>query len=105
MLTDKASGLIHVLGAYDAWSARLIEDAGFEAVYLSGFGAAASMAALPDLGLLSLTQMTQHAEAMSAAVSIPVIADADNGYGNPNNVRLCVQSYERAGVAALQLED
>jgi 2-methylisocitrate lyase-like PEP mutase family enzyme len=105
MLTKDPSGLIHVLGAYDAWSARLIEHAGFDAIYMSGFGAAASVAALPDIGLLTMTQMAQHADTMSAAVSIPVIADADNGYGNLNNVRLCVQSYERAGVAALHLED
>jgi 2-methylisocitrate lyase-like PEP mutase family enzyme len=105
MLTRESAGIVHVIGAYDVWSARLIEHAGFDAIYMSGFGAAASVAALPDIGLLTMTQMAQHADAMSAAVAIPVIADADNGYGNLNNVRLCVQSYERAGVAALHLED
>lgn len=104
-ITDPAGGLLHVLGAYDAWSARLMEWAGFEAVYLSGFGAAASSSALPDIGLLTMTEMAQRAEAMCSAVKVPVIADADNGYGNANNVGRCVRFYEQAGVAALQLED
>jgi len=104
-LTDPTCGLLHVLGAYDAWSARLMEWAGFEAVYMSGFGVAASACALPDLGLVTMSEMAQHAEAMCGAVRVPVIADADDGYGGVNNVRRCVQHYERAGVAALQLED
>jgi 2-methylisocitrate lyase-like PEP mutase family enzyme len=104
-LIDPTDGLLHVLGAYDAWSARLMEWAGFEAVYMSGFGVAASSWAVPDLGLITMSEMAQHAEAICSAVRVPVIADADNGYGGINNVRRCVQYYERAGVAALQLED
>jgi 2,3-dimethylmalate lyase len=104
-LTDPDRGPLHVLGAYDAWSARLMEWAGFEAIYMSGFGVAASACAVPDLGLLTMSEMAQRAEALCSAVRVPVIADADNGYGGVNNVRRCVQHYERAGAAALQLED
>lgn len=104
-LTDPAHGPLHVLGAYDAWSARLMEWAGFEAIYMSGFGVAASSCAVPDIGLITMSEMAQQAEAICGAVRVPVIADADNGYGGVNNVRRCVQHYERAGVAALQLED
>jgi 2-methylisocitrate lyase-like PEP mutase family enzyme len=82
-----------------------MEWAGFEAIYMSGFGVAASACALPDLGLVTMSEMAQRAEAMCGAVRVPVIADADDGYGGINNVRRCVQHYERAGVAALQLED
>jgi len=92
-------------GAYDALSARLVEAAGFDAVYLTGFGASASLLGRPDIGLLTLTEMAGHAGRLAASVSVPVIADADTGYGNPLNVIRTVQEYERAGVAALHLED
>ncbi|MFN0027319.1 MAG: oxaloacetate decarboxylase, partial [Acidimicrobiales bacterium] len=92
-------------GAYDALSARLVELAGFEAVYMTGFGASASLLGRPDVGLLSGTEMAAHAARLCAAVGVPVIADADTGYGNPLNVIRTVQDYERAGVAALHLED
>jgi 2-methylisocitrate lyase-like PEP mutase family enzyme len=82
-----------------------MEWAGFEAIYMSGFGVAASSCAVPDIGLITMSEMAQQAEAICGAVRVPVIADADNGYGGVNNVRRCVQHYERAGVAALQLED
>lgn len=98
-------GIVIAPGAYDALSARLIEQAGFEAVYLSGAGLAHSRLGSPDLGLLTLSEMADAAAAICDAVSLPVIADADTGYGNALNVRRTVRAYERAGVAALQLED
>ena len=74
-------------GAFDGLSARLIEEAGFDAVYMTGFGAAASVLGRPDVGLLTMTEMVEHARQISQAVSpLPVIADADTGYGNPISV-------------------
>src|SRR5919197_243656 len=92
-------------GAYDALSARLAEQAGFGAVYMTGFGASASLLGRPDVGLLSFAEMADHARRIVAAVGVPVIADADDGYGNPLNVRRTVREYEAAGVAALHIED
>ena len=92
-------------GAYDALSARLIELAGFDAVYLTGFGASASLLGRPDVGLLSGAEMVDHARRLVQAVDVPVVADADTGYGNPLNVIRTVREYEQAGVAALHLED
>ncbi len=92
-------------GAYDALSARLVEQAGFEAVYLTGFGASASRIGRPDVGLLSATDMVDQVRRLVDAVDRPVIADADTGYGNAINVVHTVRAYEQAGVAALQLED
>ncbi len=92
-------------GAYDAWSARLIEQAGFPLCYLTGFGASASHLGAPDIGLMTGSEMADLAARVAGAVSIPVIADADTGYGNALNVRHTAQAYRRAGVAAMQLED
>ena len=92
-------------GAYDAWSARLIEQAGFPLCYLTGFGASASHLGAPDIGLMTGTEMAGLAARVAGAVSIPVIADADTGYGNALNVRHTARAYRRAGVAAMQLED
>jgi 2-methylisocitrate lyase-like PEP mutase family enzyme len=92
-------------GAYDALSARLAEQAGFGAVYMTGFGASASLLGRPDIGLLSFGEMVDHARRLVQAVGIPVIADADDGYGNPLNVLRTVREYEAAGVAALHIED
>ena len=92
-------------GAYDALSARLIESAGFDAVYVTGFGSAASLLGRPDVGLLGLGEMADQVRRVVAAVDVPVVADADTGYGNAINVIRTVQEYERAGVAALHLED
>jgi 2-methylisocitrate lyase-like PEP mutase family enzyme len=94
-----------VPGAYDALSARLIEQAGFRAVYMTGFGASASLLGRPDVGLLSFAEMVDHARRLVQAVDVPVIADADDGYGNDVNVRRTIQEYEAAGVAALHIED
>ena len=79
-------GITMAPGAYDAFSAKLIEAAGFEAVYMTGFGTAASTLGYPDIGLLTLTDMVTNAKRIADAVAIPVIADADTGYGNHLNV-------------------
>lgn len=92
-------------GAYDALSARLIETVGFPAVYMTGFGTAASRLGRPDVGLLTMSEMVDQAHRIVEAVERPVIADADTGYGNPINVIRTVQEYEQAGVAAIHLED
>jgi 2,3-dimethylmalate lyase len=92
-------------GAYDALTARLVEEAGFPAVYMTGFGTAAARLGRPDVGLVTMTEMVDTAKRMNEAVSIPVIADADTGYGNPINVIRTVREYEAVGVAAIQIED
>jgi carboxyvinyl-carboxyphosphonate phosphorylmutase len=92
-------------GAFDALSAKLIEAVGFKTVYMSGFGTAASIFGVPDIGLLTMTEMVGNAKRISDAVGIPVIADADTGYGNHLNVIRTVEEYEKAGVAALHIED
>src|SRR5947209_19057991 len=93
-------------GAYDALSARLIAQAGFSAVYMTGFGTAASVLGQPDVGLLTMSEMVSRAAALATVVGdLPLIADADTGYGNPINVRRTIREYERAGVAGVHLED
>ncbi len=92
-------------GAYDALSARLVEQAGFDVVYMTGFGTTASLLGRPDVGLLGGAEMVDNARRIVAAVDVPVIADADTGYGNAINVVRTVQSYEQAGVAGVHLED
>ena len=96
--------MLVVPGAYDAIGARLIEQAGFGAVYMTGAGASLARG-YPDLGLLTMNEMVDCAAAMARAVDIPLIADADTGYGNELNVTRCVREYEMRGVAAIQLED
>jgi ABC-type uncharacterized transport system permease subunit len=103
-LVERRQGLV-VPGAYDAVSARLIEQAGFLAVYMTGFGVSASRLGLPDLGFAGLAEMVDQARNLASAVSIPLIADADTGYGNALQVRRTVQQYELAGVAGLHVED
>lgn len=92
-------------GAADALTARLIEAAGFKAVYATGAGISNTQFGLPDIGLITMTEMLASVQRIVAAVDIPVIADADTGYGNVLNVIRAVQAYEDAGVAAIQLED
>jgi carboxyvinyl-carboxyphosphonate phosphorylmutase len=101
----KEPGIIVAPGAYDGFSARLIEAAGFRCVYMTGAGTAASHLGQPDLGLATLTEMANHAAHLASCVSLPVIADADTGYGNVLNVVRTVREYERAGVAGLHMED
>jgi 2-methylisocitrate lyase-like PEP mutase family enzyme len=103
-LVEQKNGLV-VPGAYDGVSARLVERAGFPAVYMTGYGTSASRLGLPDLGYAGLAEMSDHARNLAAAVAIPLIADADTGYGNALGVRRTVQAYEAAGVAALHIED
>jgi carboxyvinyl-carboxyphosphonate phosphorylmutase len=92
-------------GAHDVLTARIIEKTGFEAVYMTGYGTSASLLGKPDVGLLSMTEMAQRASNMAEAVQVPVIADADTGFGNAVNVIRAVREYEKAGVACIQLED
>lgn len=92
-------------GAYDALSARLVEQAGFSAVYMTGFGVAASLLGRPDVGLVTMSEMADSVRRMVRATDLPVIADADTGYGNAIGVIRTVQEYEAAGVAAIQIED
>jgi 2-methylisocitrate lyase-like PEP mutase family enzyme len=91
-------------GAYDCITAKLIAQAGFEAVYMTGAGTAAALG-YPDFGLLTMSEMVANARRIAAAVDLPVIADADTGYGNELNVFRTVREYETAGVAGIHLED
>ena len=102
----KKPGIVVAPGAHDAFTARIIEQTGgFQAVYMTGSGAAMSLLGEPDIGLLTMTEMVTHARNLANAVSLPIIADADTGYGNAINVVRTVREYERAGVAAIHLED
>ncbi|HEU5422320.1 MAG TPA: oxaloacetate decarboxylase [Nitrolancea sp.] len=92
-------------GAFNALAARCVEEVGFEAVYMTGFGTAAALLGRPDVGLATMTEMVDNAARMAACVDIPVIADADTGYGNPINVIRTVGAYETAGVAGIHIED
>lgn len=89
---------------FDCLQAKLAEQAGFEAVYMTGFGTSAARG-FPDLGLMTMTEMVANVRALANAVKIPVIADADTGYGNPMNVWRTVREYEDAGAAAMHIED
>jgi 2-methylisocitrate lyase-like PEP mutase family enzyme len=91
-------------GAYDCIGARVIEQAGFAAVYMTGAGTAATLG-YPDYGLVTMTEMAENAGRLAAAVRVPVIADADTGYGNELNVTRTVREYQKRGVAGLHLED
>ncbi|AZV92464.1 isocitrate lyase/PEP mutase family protein [Pseudomonas sp. S 311-6] len=100
-----AGTLIQAPGAADALTARLVEQAGFPAVYMTGFGATATTLGMPDLGLMTQTEMLEHARRMVRATALPVIADADTGYGGINNLLRTVEDYAQIGVAAIHLED
>lgn len=92
-------------GAYDALSALLIEQAGFAAIYLTGNGQTASMLGLPDIGLITLTEMAERVRCIRAVTTLPLIADADVGYGSLLNVRRAMRELEAAGASAVQFED
>lgn len=92
-------------GAFNAFSAELIERAGFEAVYISGAGVANGAAGVPDIGLLSLTEVVTQAAYIARAVKIPAIADADTGFGEGMHLVRAVEAFEAAGVAGIQIED
>lgn len=98
-------GLITLPGCYDTLSAILLERAGFPAVFVSGYGVAASLLGSPDIGLTSLTETISVARRVAAAVEVPVVLDIDNGYGDEDGVVRAVREAEAAGVAAVQLED
>lgn len=97
--------LIQAPGAYDSWSARLIELAGFPAIYMTGYGVSASVLGQPDIGLITMTEMVAQVRNISACTSIPLIADGDTGNGGILNVIRTVSEYETAGASAIQLED
>src|SRR6187551_2242024 len=101
----KQKSLVVAPGIYDAYGARLVEAAGFEAAYMTGNGVSASLLGRPDVGLVDLTLFASHAHRAAACVDIPLICDADTGYGNAVNVRHTVQEFEAAGVSAIHLED
>jgi len=92
-------------GTPNALFARVIEDLGFEAVYVTGAGIANMSLGVPDIGLVTLTELTDHVAAVCDAVGVPVLADADTGFGNPINVTRTVRALERAGAAGVQIED
>ncbi len=100
----KGDGMTVAPGAFDGITATLINAAGFPAVYMTGAGTSATLG-YPDFGLLTLTEMVRNAARINSCVDVPVIADADTGYGNVLNVVRTVQEFERAGVAAIHLED
>ena len=99
-----APGMVIAPGAYDAIGARLIEQAGFPAVYMTGAGTSAARG-FPDFGLLDMGEMVGNAATMARSISVPLIADADTGYGNELNVTRTVREYESRGVAAIHIED
>jgi 2-methylisocitrate lyase-like PEP mutase family enzyme len=106
-LREMLSGdeLIVAPGVYDGVSAALVRRLGFSAAYMTGAGVCASAYGLPDIGLVTQTEMAERARVLAGLLTVPLIADADTGYGSPINVVRTVHEYERAGVAAIQLED
>lgn len=96
---------IQVPGAFNALVAKMIEQAGFDAMYLSGAAFSAGTLGMPDVGLFTMTELVQHTRYLSRAASIPLIVDADTGFGEAINVERCVEELEEAGAAAIQLED
>ena len=98
-------GIIVAPGAYDCLTARIIQQAGFPAVYMTGAGTSVAALGYPDLGLATMTEMVANAASIAETVDVPVIADADTGYGGILNVQRTVRQYEKAGVAAIHIED
>ena len=96
---------ILVPGAYDAFSAKILKQAGFKVLYMTGSGVTASLTGMPDVGILTMMEMVNQARNIVNAVDLPLICDADHGYGNPVNVIRTVKEYERAGVAGIHIED
>ena len=98
-------GIIQAPGSYDCLTAKLIQQAGFPAVYMTGAGTSVAQLGYPDLGLATMTDMIANAASITDILDVPLIADADTGYGGILNVRRTVRQYERAGVAAIHIED
>ena len=101
----KSPGVIRSLGAHDVFTARLVEVAGLETVFLGGFGASASLLGLPDVGFITLSEMAGAVRRMAQRVAIPVVADGDTGHGDLHNVVRTVREFESAGAAGILLED
>ena len=101
----KAGPTLFVPGCFNAMSARVLENVGFPAIYMSGYGTSLSLTGLPDAGLVTMTEVITNARYIAQAVNIPVIADADNGYGNAINVIRTVREFIGAGIAGIHLED
>jgi 2-methylisocitrate lyase-like PEP mutase family enzyme len=100
----KQDGMVVAPGAFDCITARMVEQAGFSAVYMTGAGTAATLG-YPDYGLVTMSEMVENAGRLAAAVKVPVIADADTGYGNELNVIRTVREYEKRGIAGIHIED
>src|SRR5215510_9295280 len=100
----QAPDIIAAPGVFDGLTARLVEQAGFPAAYMTGAGTSAAKG-YPDFGLLTMTEMVDNAGVITRSIGLPVIADADTGYGNELNVTRTVGEYERRGVAAIHIED
>ncbi len=98
-------GIIRSLGAHDVFTALIVEQAGFETVFIGGFGTSASLLGLPDLNFLTMSEMADAVRRMASRVSIPVIADGDTGHGDLHNVQRTVEAFESAGAAGILLED
>src|SRR3989338_2389432 len=98
-------GCIVAPGVADAFAARLVAIEGFDAVYMTGFGTSLTRLGMPDVGLLTASEMIDNAGRIADASELPVVADADTGYGNPINTRRTIRDYEKAGVAGVHLED
>jgi 2-methylisocitrate lyase-like PEP mutase family enzyme len=96
---------LYVPGCYNAMSGRVLEAAGFDAIYMTGYGTSLSLTGLPDVGLTSMSEMVSNARYIASAVRVPLIADADTGFGNAINVIRTVREYIGAGVAGIHIED
>lgn len=101
----KRDQILILAGAYDGLSAKIVEYLGFDVVYVTGAGVAASVLGVPDIGLITMSEMVRQARNIVNVVDIPVISDADTGYGNPINVMRTVREFEQAGVCAIHIED
>jgi 2-methylisocitrate lyase-like PEP mutase family enzyme len=101
----KQPGIIVMAGCYDAMSARLIAEAGFEVGFMSGFAVSASRLGMPDTGLISYGELVEQGQNICRSVSIPMIGDGDTGFGSAQNIKRTVQGYARAGFACIMIED
>ena len=102
---QQGQGALQAPGVYDGYGARMVQQQGFEAVYVTGNGVSAALLGRPDVGLIDLSTMSTHAQHLAACVDVPLICDADNGYGGLLAVATTVQMFEAAGVAAIHIED